>query len=668
MFQRLLIANRGEIACRVMRTAERMGIDTVAVYSEADTDALHVALADEAVPIGPAPARESYLNAAAILAAAQASGAGALHPGYGFLAENADFAEACGAAGLIFVGPPPAAIRAMGAKDQAKARMAAAGVPILPGYHGKGQSPKRLAEGAADIGFPVLIKPAAGGGGKGMRLVEAVGAFPEALDGARREAAAAFGDDRVIIEKFLDRPRHIEVQIFADSHGNAVHLFERDCSTQRRHQKVIEEAPAPGLDAARRAEMGAAAVRAGQAIGDGGAGTIEFLYDGKLFYFMEMNTRLQVEHPVTEMITGLDLVEWQLRVAAGEALPAGQDAIEMRGHALEARLYAEDPARDFLPAAGRLHRLRFPQDGRHLRIDSGVREGDRIPLDYDPMIAKLVVWDRDRPAVLKRLSRALEDTQVVGVANNLSFLATIAADSDFVAGGVDTQFIARHAERLLHPAEPAGDEILALACLAELLRRGHQAAAQARRSSDWHSPWHLTTGWRLNMETQSLLRFEDGGQEVTVVVVYRRDGYLLWLPGGPVSATGELDDQGALSAELDGRPVTAAAVHWNGTLTILSGGRAHSLRLHDPLAGAARETAGGGRLTAPMPGRVVQVRVRTGDQVARGAALLVLEAMKMEHTIVAPIDGAVAAVHYGEGDLVEEGVDLIDIAPDEPRD
>ena len=664
MFERLLIANRGEIACRVMRTARRLGLATVAVYSEADADAFHVALADEAIPIGPAPARESYLNAEAILAAAQASGAAALHPGYGFLAENADFAEACGAAGLTFIGPPPAAIRAMGSKDQAKTRMAKAGVPVLPGYHGKAQGPKRLAEAAGDIGFPVLIKPAAGGGGKGMRLVDAAGAFPEALEGARREATAAFGDDRVIIEKFLLRPRHIEVQIFADRHGNAVHLFERDCSSQRRHQKVIEEAPAPGLDAARQAEMGASAVRAALAIGYTGAGTVEFLYDGKSFYFMEMNTRIQVEHPVTEMITRLDLVEWQLRVAAGETLPAGQDAIEMRGHAFEARLYAEDPARDFLPAAGRLHRLRFPQESRHLRIDSGVREGDRIPLDYDPMIAKLIVWDRDRPAALDRLARALEDTQVVGVANNRSFLAAVAAHPDFAAGRVDTQFIARHAERLLPPAAPAGDEILALASLAELLRRGHQAAARARRSGDRFSPWHLTTGWRLNMETQSELRFEDGGQEVTVVVLYREDGYLLWLPGGPVSATGKLDDQGALSAELNGRPVAATAVYWNGELTILCGGQAHSLRLHDPLAGAARETAGSGRLTAPMPGRVVQVRVRAGDQVARGAALLVLEAMKMEHTIVAPIDGAVVAVHYSEGDLVEEGVDLIDIVPD----
>ena len=662
-FDTLLVANRGEIACRVIRTARALGLRTVAVYSEADAGALHAGLADEAVLIGPAPAAESYLKAEAILAAASESGAQAVHPGYGFLSENADFAEACEAAGLVFVGPPPGAIRAMGAKDRAKTIMEAAGVPVVPGYHGEDQSRERLAEAAGQVGYPVMIKAVAGGGGKGMRLVEDPAAFEDSLAGARREAAAAFGDTRVLIEKYLARPRHIEVQIFADRHGNAVHLFERDCSIQRRHQKVVEEAPAPDFDPASREAMGAAALRAARAIGYEGAGTVEFLYQDNAFYFMEMNTRLQVEHPVTEMITGQDLVAWQLQVAAGESLPLAQREIHLAGHAIEARLYAEDPARGYLPSPGRLHHLRFPARDSHVRIDSGVRSGDAITHHYDPMIAKLVVWDRDRPAAVDRLRRALAEVRAEGVTTNLAFLAAIAAHPAFLAGEADTGFVPRHAGALIPGEGPAGDEALALASLAELLRRRHEAAARARRSEDPHSPWHQSSGWRLNMEARGLLRFLDGEREVSVEVGYAPRGVRLGLPGGEIWARAEPGAGGALEAELDGRKVHATVVRGAGELTVIAGGACHRLGLHDPLAGVSPEAAGAGHLMAPMPGKVVEVRVAPGEPVRRGAPLMLLEAMKMEHTITAPVDGTVVAVHFAAGDLVEEGVDLLDIEP-----
>lgn len=665
MFESLLIANRGEIACRVARTAKALGLRTIAVYSEADRDALHVALADEAVAIGPAPAAESYLNVSAVLAAAKASGAEAVHPGYGFLAENADFAAACEAAGLIFIGPPPAAIRAMGSKDHAKALMARAGVPILPGYHGKAQSPKALASAASKLGTPLLIKPAAGGGGKGMRLVERPDEFAAALDGARREAAAAFGDDRVILERFLARPRHIEVQVFADRHGAAVHLFERDCSIQRRHQKVIEEAPAPGLGAKLRAELGRAALAAARAIGYVGAGTVEFLLDKKLFYFMEMNTRLQVEHPVTEMVTGHDLVAWQLRVAAGEPLPCRQEDLALRGHAVEARLYAEDPARGFLPAAGRLERLRFPEVGAQVRIDSGVREGDEISRHYDPMIAKLIVAGADRPAALAGLERALGETEVAGVATNLAFLRRIAAHAAYRAGRIDTAFVERHGDDLLPQRRGIPDEALALACLAVLRRREAAARAAARASGDPFSPWQATDGWRLNMERLSLLRFEDeASSTIEVSVRPAADGLRLGFAGGEVPAAGRLCDDGTVEAEVAGRTYRAA-VSWDGAeLGLEVGGERHRLRLDDPLAAASDREAGSNRVMAPMPGKVVKAHVKPGDRVARGAALITLEAMKMEHTLVAPMDGRVVAVHYRANDPVEEGVDLIDLEKD----
>ncbi len=450
MFSRILIANRGEIACRVIRTARRMGIDTVAIYSEADEGAMHVAMADEARLIGPAPPRESYLNIDRVVAAARDSGAEAMHPGYGFLSENAEFAEACAAAGIVFIGPSPDAIRAMGSKAAAKALMEAHGVPVVPGYHGADQDDSLLLAEAEGIGFPVIIKASAGGGGRGMRVVADAGEFARALDGARREAKGAFGDDTMLIERYLERPRHIEVQIFGDSHGNIVHLFERDCSIQRRHQKIVEEAPAPGLTQERRLYIGEAAVAAARAVDYVGAGTVEFIAEdgAERFYFMEMNTRLQVEHPVTEAVTGLDLVEWQFRIAAGERLPLRQEEIALSGHAIEVRLYAENPARGFLPATGTLHRLHWPQ-GEAIRVDTGVRPGDTVTPFYDPMIAKIIAHGSDRATARARLARALADTALLGVATNLGFLARIVADADFAAGAVDTGFIERRRAALL---------------------------------------------------------------------------------------------------------------------------------------------------------------------------------------------------------------------------
>ncbi len=667
MFTKLLIANRGEIACRVIKTARRMGLRTVAVYSEADAKARHVTMADEAHLIGPAPARESYLKIEAILAAARRSGAEAIHPGYGFLSENAGFAEACAKHKLVFVGPPAKAIRAMGDKSAAKALMEKAGVPIVPGYHGPAQDLRTLKGAAAKIGYPVLIKASAGGGGKGMRIVADAGALADAIAGAQREAKSAFGDDRLLVEKYITRPRHIEMQVFADSMGNALHLFERDCSIQRRHQKVLEEAPAPGMTAARRKEMAAAAVKAAKAVGYVGAGTIEFIVDAEgNFFFMEMNTRLQVEHPVTEMITGRDLVEWQILVAAGQKLPARQSELAINGHAIEARIYAEDPARDFLPATGRLHHLRFPADSAHVRIDTGVREGDEVSIHYDPMIAKLVVWDDSREAALRRLGGALAQIEVVGLATNVAFLSAVAAHRDYAAGEIDTGFIARHRGELIPEHRPASERILALAALAVLLERREEAAAAARNSGDPHSPWHLVNGWRLNDDAHHILRFRDpaaaGAPEIAVTAHFRRTGIVLDLPGNTLAVRGDRLSSGRIAADLGGARLEASVVRRGAELTIIAEGHAHRLVLHAPLAEAA-QAGGDGRLTAPMPGKVVAVRVKPGASVKRGAALMVLEAMKMEHTIGAPADGIVEKVRFGVGDQVEEGAALIEFKP-----
>jgi 3-methylcrotonyl-CoA carboxylase alpha subunit len=666
MFDTILIANRGEIACRIIRTARRMGIRSVAVYSEADAAARHVALADRARLIGPPPAAESYLKIEAIIAAAKAEGAQAVHPGYGFLAENAGFAEACAAAGLVFIGPPPAAVRAMGSKSEAKRIMGEAGVPLVPGYHGSKQTPKALEAEANKIGYPVLLKASAGGGGKGMRRVDRAEDLAGALASAKREAKSAFGDDTMLVEKYIERPRHIEIQVFADGHGNAVHLFERDCSIQRRHQKVVEEAPAPDMTPERRRQMGEAAVKAALAIGYAGAGTVEFIVDpAGTFYFMEMNTRLQVEHPVTEMITGQDLVEWQLRVAAGEKLPLAQDEIALDGHAIEVRVYAEDPARDFLPATGRLHHLRFPAEDAHIRIDAGVGEGDEVSIHYDPMIAKLIVWDRDRGSAVRRLRGALDATRIVGLTSNVDFLYAVAAHPAFLAGEVDTGFIERHAPDLVPCKEPAGDAVLALGALAVVLGQAQAVRDRAAQSNDPYSPWHRADGWRLNDDAYHVLRFESGGDEIAVRVHYRRGGYVLDLPGGSVEVRGELSPDGTLAADIGGARRRAAVVRHAGDLHIFADGRSYRLGVVDPLAAAADHDAGAGRLTAPMPGKITAVHVKSGAAVTRGTALLVMEAMKMEHTIAAPADGTVTAVHFKVGEQVDEGTELIAFEPQE---
>ncbi|MCP5367324.1 MAG: acetyl/propionyl/methylcrotonyl-CoA carboxylase subunit alpha [Hyphomicrobiales bacterium] len=657
MFDKILIANRGEIACRVMRTARRLGVQTVAVYSDADAQAMHVAMADEARHIGPAPAAESYLVAQRILEAAQASGAQAVHPGYGFLSENAHFARACAAAGIAFIGPPVPAIEAMGSKSAAKALMADAGVPLVPGYHGEDQSLDALAAAAEATGYPVLIKAALGGGGKGMRVVEKAADLEAAIAAAQRESASAFGDSRLLIERYLTRPRHVEIQVFADTQGNAIHLFERDCSIQRRHQKVVEEAPAPGLAPALRRRMGEAAVAAARAIGYVGAGTVEFLLDeDESFYFMEMNTRLQVEHPVTEMVTGQDLVEWQLRVAAGEPLPCGQDDLVLNGHAIEVRVYAENE--DFMPSTGRLRHLRPPAEDAHVRVDTGVRQGDEVTIHYDPMIAKLIVWDRNRAGAIRRLRGALADYQIVGPASNLDFLANVAAHPAFAAGDLDTRFIDRHRGDLVPQRPPAGDRVLALAALDVLLRRAREAAVGARASNDPFAPWHQTSGWRLNDDNHHEIRFQDGGEPVVVTVHYRPRGFVFELPGGAMAVDGEIDGAGDLHADLDGARLTATVVRHGDDLAIMCDGRSHRVTLFDPAAHAGDQDLATGRLTAPMPGKVIAVRAAAGDRVAAGAPLLVLEAMKMEHTIAAPADGTVTAIHYAVGDQVEEGVEL----------
>jgi 3-methylcrotonyl-CoA carboxylase alpha subunit len=657
MFAKILIANRGEIACRIMRTARRMGIGAVAVYSEADTQALHVALADEARLIGPAPARESYLNIAALIAAARDSGAEAVHPGYGFLSENADFADACVAAGLVFIGPPAEAIRAMGSKAAAKALMEARGVPVVPGYHGAEQDEGKFIAEAGRIGFPVIIKASAGGGGRGMRVVAGPGEFAQALDGARREAKGAFGDDRMLLERYLERPRHIEVQVFGDTHGNLVHLFERDCSIQRRHQKIVEEAPGPGLDPARRAAMGEAALAAARAVGYVGAGTVEFIVEGAGFYFMEMNTRIQVEHPVTEAVTGLDLVEWQFRVAAGEPLPLCQDEIRLKGHAIEARLYAENPARGFLPSAGTLHSLNLPE-GEGVRVESGVRAGDVVTPFYDAMIAKIIAWGEDRESARARLRRALADTAILGVATNLGLLTRIVADPEFAERAVDTGFIERRREALLPPPRPVPELARAAAALWRLLAR--------RDAVDRLDPWAAVDGWRLNRAAApQSLSFRCGAEEWTVSASRDARGWRLRIGEHEWAAGAERGADGRLAVTLDGVRRSVRVLEHGAELAVFAAGESWTIEEVDALMPPASAEAIVGRLTAPMPGRVVQILVAAGDEVRHGQPMMVVEAMKMEHMIAAPRDGTVAAVHYAPGDLVEEGAELIALAPAE---
>jgi len=659
MFRKILIANRGEIACRVMRTAKRMGIRTVAVYSDADRDARHVKLADEARRIGPPAARESYLNAEAILAAARDTGAEAIHPGYGFLSENEEFARACAKAGMVFIGPTPEAIAAMGDKSASKRLMEKAKVPLVPGYHGEEQAPAFLAKQADGIGYPVLIKASAGGGGKGMRIVRAAGEFKAALEGAQREAKSSFGDERVLLERYLERPRHIEVQVFGDTQGELVYLFERDCSVQRRHQKVLEEAPAPGMTQKRRKEMGEAALDAARAVKYVGAGTVEFIaeQDGR-FYFMEMNTRLQVEHPVTEMITGLDLVEWQLRVAAGEPLPLRQTDLKIRGHAIEARLYAEDPARDFLPQTGRLAHLRFPQDAADLRTDTGVESGASITPYYDPMLAKLIAWGEDRPAALARLAAALDEVEIAGLRTNVEFLARTVRSQAFTAAQLDTGLIERNRAELFAPQAPLPDLALAAAAYAELRAEQDAARDRAAASQDPHSPWDRADGWRLNQDSDHNLVFVEGEARHLATVHFRDTGLRIGINGREHAFEGERLADGRLLVRLDGCAGKARAVrdgrHWH----VFLGGGHHRLTLHDEFEGLEVD-ASSGTLAAPMPGKVIAVLVKAGDRVAKNAPLLILEAMKMEHTILAPADGVVQEIHFCAGEQVPEGAELL---------
>ncbi|MBI1329924.1 MAG: biotin/lipoyl-binding protein [Alphaproteobacteria bacterium] len=638
MFSTLLIANRGEIAVRVIRTARRMGIETVAVYSDADAGAMHVAMADRALRIGPAPAQESYLKIKAILDAAAESGAQAIHPGYGFLSENTVFAEACAQAGIVFVGPPPAAISAMGLKDRAKALMAQAGVAVVPGYLGDDQSPETLAREAGKIGYPVLIKAVAGGGGKGMRRVDSAGDFAAALESARREAQSAFGDAKVLIEKYVTQPRHIEVQVFADTHGNAVHLFERDCSLQRRHQKVIEEAPAPGMSAEMRAAMGAAAVKAAKAVNYAGAGTVEFIADASdglradRFWFMEMNTRLQVEHPVTEGITGLDLVEWQLRVAAGEKLPKTQGELAPNGHAIEARLYAEDPQKGFLPAIGTLEHLNFAGEG--VRVDTGVRAGDAVSPFYDPMIAKVIAHGNTRDEAAAKLAHALAHTEIAGLNTNAAFLVRALHDADFLAGRIDTGFIPRKLDTLVPPSrEPLPRDLAAAAKFLVSSRRQDVCGGD---------PWSARDGFRLQGEARETVEFSHAGKRLAVQVVYGRDG-----------------ERFVVGDEVVAPSAAAVARLANADIALMQGGETMVLSLYDPFTASEAAGSATDSVSAPMPGKVVQIFVKAGDHVTRGQPLAVLEAMKMEHTLSAAADAKIESVEATAGDQVGEGTIIV---------
>ena len=656
-FRTLLIANRGEIACRVIRTARAMGLHTVAVYSEADRDALHVAMADEAVLLGPARARDSYLNIERVIDAAKKSGAEAVHPGYGFLSENAEFAQACADAKLVFVGPTAAMMTAMGSKSGSKMLMEKAGVPLVPGFHGEAQDEATLAKAADRIGFPVLVKASAGGGGRGMRIVRSAGELAAAVVSAKREAKAAFGDDRMLIEKYVDNPRHIEVQVIGDSHGNLLSLFERECTLQRRHQKVIEEAPSPTLNATQRDAVAAAARKAAAAVNYVGAGTIEFVSDGKNVFFIEMNTRLQVEHPVTELITGIDLVEWQLRVAFGEKLPLKQDEIRLNGHAIEARVYAENPHKNFMPSVGKIRTWRTPEPSNGLRIDAGYREGDAVSPHYDAMLAKVIAWAPTRDAAIDRLNRGLEETDVRGVVTNIPFLSALVTHPKLRANAIDTGFIERELKNLTPEAAVPGDLELCAAVAAILQEERNGAGAEA------HSPWR-TSGWMPVGRRQRIFSFRHGqGGEHKVTLHYGNGPATLSIGAHEVAFTSSPAAIGGFDLTLDGARSHIAAVVEGHELYLRTRNGRFDLHWVDPFGGDDEEQVGEDKIVAPLPGTVVALLAEVGATLEKGAPILTLEVMKMEQTLRAPFAGVLKAIKCKVGDIVQEGVELAEIEP-----
>jgi len=663
MFNKILIANRGEIACRIIKTAKKMGVLTVAVYSDADKDALHVHMADEAIYIGPSPSRESYLLGDKVIAAAIKTGAQAIHPGYGFLSENADFCRTCAAQNITFIGPPVGAIEAMGSKSAAKNIMEKAKVPLVPGYHGDDQSSAIIKKAADDMGYPVLLKATAGGGGKGMRQVWSEQEFEEGLAAAKREAMSSFGDDTMLVEKYLTQPRHVEIQVFCDNHQNAVYLFERDCSVQRRHQKVIEEAPAFKMSEELRAKMGESAIKSAQAIGYQGAGTVEFLLDiDGSFYFMEMNTRLQVEHPVTEMISGQDLVEWQLRVAAGETLPKTQQQLVLNGHAFEARIYAEDANNDFLPATGKLSLLQTPVESEHVRIDTGVRQGDDVSVYYDPMIAKLIVWDENRDKALKRLTKALSEYRINGVTTNIDFLYNLATSKPFVEEDIDTGFIEKNNDLIFHDTQQALQNELPIAALYLVLSIEEKAQKRAKQSNDPHSPWHNANAWRLNEAHTHTLVLVHNDIEYTVKVEQKRQGsdayYLININDEQFDCQGTLNSD-IMVVNINGHRSQATISSDGNNISLFRANGVFNFTQLLPDCGQLDSDDSHGGLTAPMNGTMVSVLVNAGENVSKDQSLVIMEAMKMEHTIKAPSDGIINEIFFQAGDMVDGGAELL---------
>ncbi len=662
--QKILIANRGEIACRVIRTAQQMGIQCVSIYSDADQNSQHVKLADEAWYIGNSPASESYLRAKKILQVAKDSKSDAVHPGYGFLSENAAFAKACADNNIIFIGPPTSAIEAMGSKSKAKNIMNQADVPLVEGYHGDNQNETFLNQEANKIGYPVLIKATAGGGGKGMRVVEASEDFFSALTSCKREALSSFGDDKVLVEKYLTKPRHVEIQIFADNFGNAVHLFERDCSVQRRHQKVIEEAPAPGLSEKTRDAMGQVAIKAAKAINYSGAGTVEFLYDEDgSFYFMEMNTRLQVEHPITEKITGLDLVEWQIIVANNQKLPLKQKQLSINGHAFEARIYAEDPNNDFLPVTGKIDYLGLPKLNNNVRVDSGIVTGDSVSIFYDPMIAKLIVWDKDRNSALARLRGALSEFHVAGLTTNIEFLHELASHDSFMNADLDTHFLNKHGEELCNLTNDVNDSIIISVALTVMLEQNSNLV-----TDDLSSPWLDPTGWRLNEDNHHIIEIMHNEQLITVIAHFREQGFMFEMSGKDYLVKGNFvsknslqsssDNQNDLSLDIDGQKSRVIISKKDNDIVIFKNSMSWSFHIKDNKQSVIEQEESS-NLTAPMPGTVIEVMVEVGQEIEKNQPIVIIEAMKMEHTIKAHKPLVITDVLYAVGDLVEDGAELV---------